>query len=162
MDNPHFVIPGGYLRLQPFGVRSYRETIELNYGRIPLGREDLWRVRRNYLINAMRLVDMEFAKVLDAMDRQGHWDDTIVLFMSDHGEMNGAHRMAQKGAIHFDEATICNLTVCVPGGPRGRLGISDEEFGGACALARSDPSSVVPSAGLEPATHGLGNRRSIP
>jgi arylsulfatase len=34
--------------------------------------------------------------------------------------MNAAHRMAQKGAIHFDEAAIVNFTVCVPGGPQGR------------------------------------------
>jgi arylsulfatase len=34
--------------------------------------------------------------------------------------MNGAHRMTQKGAIHFDEAAIVNFTVCAPGGPRGR------------------------------------------
>jgi arylsulfatase len=33
--------------------------------------------------------------------------------------MNGAHRMAQKGAIPFDEAAVVNLTVCVPGGPCG-------------------------------------------
>ena len=108
------------LRLQPFGVRSYKETIDLNYGRIPDGREDLWRVRRNYLVNCMRRVDAEFQKILDAMDRLGLWENTVVLFMSDHGEMNGAHRMAQKGAIHFDEAAVCNLTVCVPGGPRDR------------------------------------------
>lgn len=108
------------LRLQPPGVRAYRETIQAHYGRIPEGRDDLWRVRRNYLVNCMRLVDAEFQKVLDAMDRAGHWENTVVLFMSDHGEMNGAHRMAQKGAIHFDEAAVVNLTVCAPGGPRGR------------------------------------------
>ncbi len=108
------------LSLQPFGVHSYKKTIEVNYGRIPEGRDELWRVRRNYLINAMRLVDAEFQKVLDAMDRQGLWDNTIVLFMGDHGEMNGAHHMAQKGAIHFDEAAIVNLTVCAPDGRRGR------------------------------------------
>src|SRR5690606_4427962 len=50
------------LRLQPFGVHSYKETIALHYGRVPEDREDLWRVRRNYLINCMRLVDMEFQK----------------------------------------------------------------------------------------------------
>ena len=43
-----------------------------------------------------------------------------MIFTGDHGEMNGAHRMTQKGAIHFDEAAIVNLTVCVPGGPQGR------------------------------------------
>lgn len=108
------------LRLQPFGVHSYKETIEANYGGIPEGREDLWRVRRNYLINCMRLVDAEFQKIIDAMDRLGLWENTVVLFLSDHGEMNGAHGMAQKGAIHYDEAAICNLTVCAPGGARGR------------------------------------------
>jgi arylsulfatase A-like enzyme len=107
------------LRLQPFGVHSYRDTIAAHYGQVPAGRDDLWRLRRNYLINCMRLVDAEFQKILDAMDRLGLWDNTIVLFTSDHGEMNGAHRMAQKGAIHYDEAAVCNLTAVVPGGPRG-------------------------------------------
>jgi arylsulfatase len=108
------------LKLQPFGVHSYKKTISVNYGEIPEDRPDLWLVRRNYLINAMRLVNAEFTKVLDALDRQNLWENTVVLFMGDHGEMNGAHRMAQKGAIHYDEAAVVNLTVCAPGGPRGK------------------------------------------
>jgi len=107
-------------RLQPFGVRHYKETIDLNYGRLPDERTDLWLERRNYLINCMRLVDAEFNRVLAALDRLDLWKNTVVIFTSDHGEMNGAHRMTQKGAIHFDEAAIVNLTVCVPGGPQGR------------------------------------------
>jgi arylsulfatase len=107
-------------RLQPLGVRHYKELFDLNYGRVPDDRPDLWIKRRNYLINCMRLVDHEFGRVLDALDRLGLWRHTVVVFTSDHGEMNGAHRMTQKGAIHFDEAAICNLTVCAPGGPRGR------------------------------------------
>src|SRR5690606_22339052 len=90
-------------RLQPFGVRHYKEFIDQNYGRVPDDRTDLWLKRRNYLINCMRLVDAEFSKVLAAMDRLDLWKDTIVIFLSDHGEMNCAHRMTQKGAIHFDE-----------------------------------------------------------
>lgn len=108
------------LELQPFGVRSYKETIEANYGGVPEGRDDLWKVRRNYLINCMRMVDAQFQRILDALDEQGLRENTVIIFLSDHGEMNGAHRMAQKGAIHYDEAAICNLTVCVPDGPRGR------------------------------------------
>lgn len=105
---------------QPYGVRHYKAFIDLNYGRVPDERTDLWLARRNYLVNAMRLVDAQFAKVLDAMDRLGLWGNTVVLFTSDHGEMNGAHRMTQKGAIPFDEAAVVNLTVCAPGGPQGR------------------------------------------
>ena len=107
-------------RLQPMGVRHYKEMFDLNYGRVPDDREDLWLKRRNYLVNCMRLVDHEFGRILDALDRLDLWKDTVVIFTSDHGEMNGAHRMTQKGAIHFDEATIVNFTVCAPGGPQGR------------------------------------------
>jgi arylsulfatase A-like enzyme len=106
-------------RLQPLGVRSYKEFIDQIYGRVPGDRTDLWLRRRNYLVNCMRLVDTELGRVLDTLDRLGLWDNTVVVFTGDHGEMNGAHRMAQKGAIHFDEAAVVNFTVCAPGGARG-------------------------------------------
>jgi arylsulfatase len=107
-------------KFQPYGVLAYRESIDATYGHVPKDRADLWIKRRNYLINCMRLVDAQFNKVLDALDRQKLWDNTVVLFVSDHGEMNGAHRLQQKGAITFDEAAIVNLTACVPGGSRGK------------------------------------------
>ncbi len=105
---------------QPYGVRHYKEQIDLNYGRVPDDRPDLWLKRRNYLVNCMRLVDAEFNRILNALDRLGLWEDTVVVFTGDHGEMNGAHRMTQKGPIPFDEAALVNLTVCAPGGPKGR------------------------------------------
>src|SRR5690606_7519120 len=46
--------------LQPYGVRHYKESTDRNYGRVPDDRTDLWLERRNYLVNAMRLVDAEF------------------------------------------------------------------------------------------------------
>jgi arylsulfatase A-like enzyme len=115
-------LPGNFdddLEQQPYGVHSYKRNIEWNYGKIPEGRDDLWKARRRYLVNCLRMVDLQFSTILDEMDAQGLWDSTVVIFTSDHGEMNGAHRMAQKGAIHFDEAAVVNLTVVVPGGPQG-------------------------------------------
>lgn len=106
-------------QLQPPAVRAYKEGIDLNYGRIPDDREDLWLARRNYLINCMRLVDAHFMRVLETLDRLKLWDNTVVIFTGDHGEMNGAHRMTQKGAIHFDEAVVVNFTARIPGGPKG-------------------------------------------
>ncbi len=108
------------LAMQPYGVHAYKESTDFNYGRVPDDRPDLWVRRRNYLVNCMRLVDAQFMKVLEALDRQNLWDNTIVIFTGDHGEMNGAHRMHQKGNIHYDEGAIVNLTMCVPGGPRGK------------------------------------------
>jgi arylsulfatase len=106
--------------LQPPAVQHYKAFIDDHYGRLPDDRTDLWLLRRNYLVNAMRLVDAEFARILAVLDRLALWENTVVIFTSDHGEMNGAHRMRQKGAIHFDEAATVNMTVCVPGGPHGK------------------------------------------
>lgn len=116
-------LPGNFeddFHLQPFGVLAYRDSIDATYGHVPVDRPDLWIKRRNYLVNCMRLVDMQFNRILEALDRQNLWDNTIVIFTSDHGEMNGAHRLQQKGAIAYDEAAIVNLTICVPDGPQGK------------------------------------------
>ncbi|MFW6187046.1 MAG: sulfatase-like hydrolase/transferase [Actinomycetota bacterium] len=115
-------LPGNFsddLEAQPYGVRSYKRNTDWNYGRIPEGREDLWKVRRNYLINCLRMVDAEFQKILDELDRQDLWRSTVVVLTSDHGEMNGGHGMTQKGAIPFQEASIVNMTVVSPRGPSG-------------------------------------------
>lgn len=107
-------------KLQPPAVQHYKDIIDLNYGQVPDEREDLWLKRRNYLINCMRLVNHEFNRVVESLDRLNLWENTVVIFTGDHGEMNAAHRMSQKGAIHFDEAAVVNLTACVPGGEQGR------------------------------------------
>lgn len=108
------------LARQPYGVRAYKEYVDLNYGRIPDARADLWLKHRNYLVNCLRLADAQFVRVLAAVDRLDLWRDTVVMLMSDHGEMNGAHRMTQKAGIAFDEAAAVTLTVCAPDGARGR------------------------------------------
>ena len=106
--------------LQPYGVRHYKESIDRNYGRIPDDRTDLWLERRNYLINACgwwtRSSRRCSTRWTGSICGETRWSSSP----SDHGEMNGAHRMTQKGAIHFDEAAVVNLTVCVPGGPQGQ------------------------------------------
>lgn len=55
---------------QPEGPRAYRDFIEYHYTKVPEGRDDIWQKRRNYLINCMRMVDAEFAKIVAELDRQ--------------------------------------------------------------------------------------------
>ncbi|SES25488.1 sulfatase-like hydrolase/transferase [Corynebacterium cystitidis] len=107
---------------QPLGVHNYRDFARMNYTAPPEGEEghEVWKQRRNYLINSMRLVDYQFGRIFDELDRQGLWENTVVLFTSDHGEMNGAHGMTQKGGIHYNEATVVNMTGVVPGGAQGQ------------------------------------------
>jgi arylsulfatase len=165
---------------QPPGVRHYKEIVDLNYGRIPDERTDLWLKHRNYLVNCTRLVDAELNRIVEALDRLELWENTVVILTGDHGEMNGAHRMTQKGAIPFDEAAVVNLTVCAPGGAQGQrtaavgshldlaptllafAGLKDEEIrmryphlkGSSLKAPITDPSGNGPRGSVNAPGHG--------
>ena len=51
-------------------------------------------------------LDVEFRRVLDAVDRAGVAEDTIVVYSSDHGDMIGAHGYKAKRWPH-DESRGC-------------------------------------------------------
>jgi arylsulfatase A-like enzyme len=49
------------------------------------------------------MVDHLFGEVLDVMESNGQLEDTVILFVSDHGEHAGAHGLYCKGISTFDE-----------------------------------------------------------
>ncbi|MEO1527645.1 MAG: sulfatase [Planctomycetota bacterium] len=59
-------------------------------------------------------VDAQFGRVLDALDESPHKDDTIVVFLSDHGFHLGEKHHWQKATL-WEEATHCLLMFRVPG-----------------------------------------------
>jgi arylsulfatase len=50
----------------------------------------------------IELIDHEFGRLLDAIEEAGQLDDTIIVFMSDHGEMLGDHGLLYKGCRFFE------------------------------------------------------------
>ncbi len=48
------------------------------------------------------LADHHIGRVLDAVERFGLREDTVVVFLSDHGDMMGDHWLINKGPFHFD------------------------------------------------------------
>lgn len=72
--------------------------------------ENDWRMHRWVYAQLTNLVDKEIGKVLDAVKSKNIWDDTIIIFTSDHGDMDSAHRMEHKTVL-YDESTHIPLII---------------------------------------------------
>lgn len=60
-------------------------------------------------------VDRAVGEMLDALEESGQAQDTIVIFMSDHGEMLGDHGIYLKGPYFYDCLTRVPLMIRWPG-----------------------------------------------
>ena len=78
---------------------------------------DLQEFRRRYYAEITH-IDDAFGCLLDVLDDTGLSDDTIVVFTSDHGEMNGCHGLFNKGTFYEESARV-PLAVRGPGIERG-------------------------------------------
>jgi arylsulfatase A-like enzyme len=71
------------------------------------------------------LVDRAIGRILDALERSGMADETVVVLTSDHGDLLGAHGgLIQKWFNAYDEAVRVPLVVAGPGIAAGGPGIS--------------------------------------
>jgi arylsulfatase A-like enzyme len=64
-------------------------------------------------------VDTEMGRMLQVLEEMGQAENTIVIFMSDHGEMLGDHGMYLKGPYFYDCLTRVPLIVRWPGHFKG-------------------------------------------
>ncbi|HET8985817.1 MAG TPA: sulfatase-like hydrolase/transferase, partial [Trueperaceae bacterium] len=63
----------------------------------------------------VRFVDDGVGRILDALERLGLREDTIVVFCSDHGDFAGEHCMTRKGGLFYDCLVRVPLIVAWPG-----------------------------------------------
>lgn len=60
---------------------------------------------------AVELIDEQVGRILDMLDASGQRENTIVIFMSDHGEMLGDHGLIQKGCRFYEGLTNVPLII---------------------------------------------------
>jgi arylsulfatase A-like enzyme len=65
------------------------------------------------------LIDVQVGRMLDALDRTDQRANTIVIFMSDHGELLGDHGLYLKGPHFYEPAVRVPLVVSWPAGAPG-------------------------------------------
>jgi arylsulfatase A-like enzyme len=63
----------------------------------------------------VRLIDLNVGRLLQALDELQIRRNTIVVFMSDHGDMMGAHRLMSKGNFMYEEAVRVPFILSWPG-----------------------------------------------
>lgn len=61
------------------------------------------------------LIDKQVGRIMDVLEETGQLHDTIVIFMSDHGEMLGDHGIYLKGPHFYDPAVNVPLIISYPG-----------------------------------------------
>lgn len=92
----------------------------LDYGFPKLGKEDDAR-RRAYMqayYACISFVDAQLGIIIDALHKSGQWENTIIVFVGDHGYHLGEHHMWGK-VLLFEESARLPMIVRVPSMTKG-------------------------------------------
>ena len=122
---------------KPAFLKSHREDERHGAGDEQSVRDEL---KRYYTM--ISAVDQQFGEIRQALERRGKWENTIVVFTSDHGDMMGAHGMRLKGTIPYEEIFRIPLIVRAPALEPGRTVVDD------LAVNVSLPGTLIELAGL--------------
>ena len=81
--------------------------------------DDAARTAVAYYYAMIETIDRGVGKVVDAVERAGELDNTLFVFVADHGELLGSYGLWRKGSYHYD----CMIRLpCFISYPRGLPG----------------------------------------
>jgi len=126
---PHvpFVAPRGYFEpFLPYDKMELPEKVAGDWDDIPKAGIN-YKTSKNMQMNVRKqkkalggyyasvaFMDAQVGKVLDALEKAGLKDKTIVIFTSDHGYHLGEHDFWAKVSLHEESAKV-PLIICMPG-----------------------------------------------
>jgi uncharacterized sulfatase len=124
---PHcpYIAPKKYFDMYPLEKITLPKNPENDLADVPpiapFTRPPNWDVKEDDLRKALQayyasitFMDAQLGRVLDALDRLGLAENTIVLFWSDHGYLTGEHGQWMKQSL-FEPAARAPLIVAAPG-----------------------------------------------
>jgi arylsulfatase A-like enzyme len=107
----------------------------------------------------IELIDTQLGRILDALEEAGQMDDTIVVYMSDHGELLGDHGLLFKGCRFFEGArarAADRLVAPTPARGRGEQRPGGARGRGAHAAGAGRPPDPVRGPGQVARPHAAG------
>lgn len=104
----------------PLKARLLRENYYRHgHSGLPLKTEADWRRMIANYWGLCSLVDTHVGTILSTLEDCGLYDNTIVVYTSDHGDMMGSHRLLAK-TVNYEEALRVPLLVKMPNQKQGR------------------------------------------
>jgi len=94
---------------------NFRNNARDHYG------EKDWRMHRWAYCRLTEVVDQQIQVILDALKESGQEENTLILFSSDHGDMDGAHRMEHKSTLYEESANVPFLAMWKGQIPSGQV-----------------------------------------
>jgi arylsulfatase len=155
-------LPGNFdddLHTKPEAHRQWRWDQQHGlWGYIDPSDKGAWLRHLDYYAHLHQLADRSLGTVLAALEASGAWDDTVIIFTSDHGDMCGSHGLRSKGPFVYDEIMRVPLYIKVPGvtapgSVTSSLGSHVDLAATICALGGVDPAvsgSTVQGTDLTP------------
>lgn len=103
---------------QPIGVEHAQGGV--NWGaRGRMSERDLREITAIYF-GMVAAVDAQIGRIMQKLDEDGRLNNTIVVFVSDHGEWLGDHGLILKGPMLYDGLLRVPCIIAGPGIPAGR------------------------------------------
>lgn len=98
-------------------ARSRQFNAQLGIGPDNIGYREKWAGHANAYLGFHMHLDRQVGRIYDVLDKRPTLrDNTIIVFVSDHGELNGSHGLRQKGDCAYDEGIRVPLIVNDPTG----------------------------------------------
>ena len=70
----------------------------------------------------LAMADKQIGQILDALDKSGKRENTVILFFADHGEGMAGHHMVTKYGVFYEESNHVPFMFSGPGIKKGRIG----------------------------------------
>ncbi|MBN1291453.1 MAG: sulfatase-like hydrolase/transferase [Candidatus Latescibacteria bacterium] len=125
----HITLPDSYLRIRDNDFRPMKDEPAIyNVYRRYWGAYDPQLVS-DYILGhflQMEVVDYALGKLFDEIRRRGIWDDSLIIFSGDHGEINGRRGLFDKGVYFQPDIFRVPLYMKLPKDENSKTGKYDK------------------------------------
>ena len=96
----------------PQAIRNYKRKWNMQAG--PVSKQEDWKDYQDYYYNCIQDSDNNLAKILTYLKENGFFDNSIIVFTSDHGEAHGTHSLKGKGGFLYENNVHVPLVIVHP------------------------------------------------